>query len=78
MGDQITREARIIAVADVIEAISSHRPYRSALGLGAAMNEIAAHKGVLYDGAVADAAMALCNEGALDWLKERANRQRGF
>jgi len=53
-GDHILLEARIIAVADVVEAMSSHRPYRPALGLEAALGEISKNKGVLYDPDVAD------------------------
>jgi len=58
-GDEISQEARIIAVADVVEAMSSDRPYRAALGLEAAMDEIRMHRGVLYDSAVVDACLAL-------------------
>lgn len=50
-------EARILAVADVIESMTSHRPYRPALGLAAALEEIAGGRGTLYDPAVADAAV---------------------
>ncbi|MBW2322805.1 MAG: HD domain-containing protein [Deltaproteobacteria bacterium] len=53
-GDHILLEARIIAVADVVEAMSSHRPYRPALGLEEALGEISKNKGVLYDPDVAD------------------------
>ncbi len=53
--DDIRMEARIIAVADVVEAISSHRPYRPALGIGKALGEIEAKKGVFYDRNVVDA-----------------------
>ncbi len=48
-GDAIIIEARIITVADVIEAMSSHRPYRPALGIEAAEEEISQRRGVLYD-----------------------------
>lgn len=54
-GDQINREARILAVADVVEAIASHRPYRPSLGLKAALTEITANRGTLYDPEVVDA-----------------------
>ncbi len=47
-GDQILMEAQIISIADVVEAISSHRPYRPALGLQIALEEIDANKGILY------------------------------
>jgi len=58
-GDAIFIEARIIAVADVVEAMSSHRPYRPALGLGAALEEIADGKGTRYDSRVAEACLGL-------------------
>jgi putative nucleotidyltransferase with HDIG domain/PAS domain S-box-containing protein len=61
-GDQILPEARIIAVADVVEAMSSHRPYRAALGLEAALDEVRAHAGVLYDADVVAACVRLFKE----------------
>lgn len=48
-GDAISREARLLAVADVAEAMASHRPYRPALGLQAAIAELQAQRGRLYD-----------------------------
>jgi len=61
-GDQILPEARILAVADVVESMSSHRPYRPALGVKAALDEIISARGKLYDAAVVDAFIALVNE----------------
>ncbi|MDO8351311.1 MAG: GAF domain-containing protein [Gallionella sp.] len=61
-GDQIDLGARILCVADVVEAISSHRPYRPALGIDAALNEITRGRGTSYDAQVADACMALFRE----------------
>jgi HD-GYP domain-containing protein (c-di-GMP phosphodiesterase class II) len=58
-GDEILMEARIMAVADVVEAMASHRPYRPALGLDAALEEIEKNRGILYDAAVADACLCL-------------------
>jgi len=55
VGDAIPHEARIVAVADVVEAMASHRPYRPALGSEAALAEIAAGAGRLYDEEVAAA-----------------------
>ena len=55
----ILLEAKIIGVADVIEAMSSHRPYRPALGLDVALNDIIENKGTLYDVAVVDACVNL-------------------
>jgi PAS domain S-box-containing protein/putative nucleotidyltransferase with HDIG domain len=61
-GSNIFLEARILAVADVMEAIASHRPYRPARGIDAALEEIAANKGILYDADVAQACLRLFNE----------------
>lgn len=58
-GNEILLEARILAVADVVEAIASHRPYRASLGLETALNEIAKNRGILYDEAVTDACLKL-------------------
>jgi len=58
-GDKILLEARIIGVADVIEAMSSHRPYRPALGVNSAFHEIRQNKGKLYDPNVVDATVRL-------------------
>jgi len=61
-GKEILLEARILAVADVVEAISSHRPYRPALGLDKALEEIAQNKGTLYDPKVVDTCLKLFTE----------------
>lgn len=61
-GDAILLEARILAVADVIEAMASHRPYRPGHGIEAALAEIATKRGTLYDVAVVDAALRLFRE----------------
>jgi HD-GYP domain-containing protein (c-di-GMP phosphodiesterase class II) len=58
-GDQIHLEARIIAVADVVEAISSHRPYRPALGIDVALDEIQKNAGTQYDQIVVDACVSV-------------------
>jgi PAS domain S-box-containing protein len=67
MGDEILLEARIIAVADVVEAMCSHRPYRPALGIDAALAEIEASAGTRYDGVVVDACLRLFRNGRLSW-----------
>jgi HD-GYP domain-containing protein (c-di-GMP phosphodiesterase class II) len=59
----ILLEAKIIAVADVIEAITSHRPYRSSLGLDFAIGEIRKNKGILYDEFVVDTCISLFERG---------------
>jgi PAS domain S-box-containing protein/putative nucleotidyltransferase with HDIG domain len=58
-GEEILLEARILAVADVVEAMSSHRPYRPALGIEKALSEINEFRGVLYDSKVVDACVKL-------------------
>jgi len=51
-----------LAVADVVEAMASHRPYRSSLGIKLALEEIIKNKGILYDSAVVDACVKLLTE----------------
>jgi PAS domain S-box-containing protein len=58
-GEAILLEARIVCVADVVEAMSSHRPYRPAHGIEMALEEIARNRGRLYDADVVDACLAL-------------------
>ncbi|MBN2853140.1 MAG: response regulator [Clostridia bacterium] len=58
-ADQIRLESRILMVADVVEAMTSHRPYRTGLGLDAALKEISSNKGVLYDETVVEATIDL-------------------
>ena len=53
-GDEIMLEAKILAVADVVEAMASHRPYRPALGIKLALEEITKNRGTLYDPTVVD------------------------
>ena len=61
-GEAILPEAKILAVADVVEAMSSHRPYRAALGMEAALAEIRAQAGVKYDAEVAGACLRVIEE----------------
>ncbi|MCX7966628.1 MAG: PAS domain-containing protein [Syntrophorhabdaceae bacterium] len=61
-GDEILIEARILSVADVVEAIASHRPYRPALGIDTALNEIEKNAGMLYDKDVVYACLKLFKE----------------
>jgi PAS domain S-box-containing protein len=58
-GDDILMAARIIGVADVVEAMSSQRPYRPSLGIEAALEEIDKNKGILYDETVVEACLRL-------------------
>jgi PAS domain S-box-containing protein len=61
-GNKILLEAKILAVADVVEAMASHRPYRASLGIEAALEEIEKNKGILYDVSVVDACLRLFRE----------------
>jgi len=61
-GGDILLEAKIIGVADVIEAMSSHRPYRPALGIDKSLEEISQNRGILYDPEVVDACLKLFKE----------------
>jgi HD-GYP domain-containing protein (c-di-GMP phosphodiesterase class II) len=62
-GNEVLIESRILAVADVLEAMASHRPYRPSLGLDAALSEISENRGILYDPEVVDACLRLFREG---------------
>jgi putative nucleotidyltransferase with HDIG domain len=61
-GGEILVEARILSVADVVEAMASHRPYRPARGIEAALEEIEKNRGILYDTTIADACLRLFRE----------------
>jgi len=61
-GENILLEARILAVADVVEAMASNRPYRPALGIDIALKEISKNRGSSYDPKVVDACLRLFNE----------------
>ena len=61
-GEEIMVEARILAVADVVEAMASFRPYRPALGIDKALEEISQNRGVLYDPEAVDACLKLFTE----------------
>lgn len=67
-GGNILLEARILAVADVLEAMSAHRPYRPALGVEIAIEEIVTHRNILYDTDVVDTCLRIY----------RAEGQKGF
>jgi len=66
-GEQICKEARILAVADVVEAMVSHRPYRPALGIAAALAEIEAGRAVKYDAAAVQACVGLYREKGFEF-----------
>jgi len=66
-GDEILLEAKILAVADVIEAMCSHRPYRPALSMDKALEEISKNKGKLYDPDVVDTCLDLFSSGKFEF-----------
>jgi PAS domain S-box-containing protein len=61
-GEKLLIESRILTVADVVEAMASHRPYRPSLGIDAALVEIEKNKGILYDDAAVEACLRLFRE----------------
>jgi HD-GYP domain-containing protein (c-di-GMP phosphodiesterase class II) len=69
-GEDILLEARIIAVADTVEAMASHRPYRPALGIDAALEAVNQGKGDLYDAQVVDACTQLFSKGTFRFDEE--------
>jgi HD-GYP domain-containing protein (c-di-GMP phosphodiesterase class II) len=72
-GKDILLEARIIGVADVIEAMSAHRPYRPALGIEIATEEIIKNRGTLYDPQVVDACLSIYHaEGQKGFMQLQA------
>ena len=70
LGGEIHLEARILAVADVVEAIASHRPYRPALGLQKALQEISRNSGILYDSEVVKVCLRLFTEQGFGFEQE--------
>jgi len=75
-GEDIILDARILSVADVVEAMSSHRPYRPALGLDSALEEISKGRDVLYDSKAVDACLNLFQEKEIEF--ERILAPAGF
>jgi len=63
-------EARILGVADVVEAMASHRPYRAALGIDKALKEVTRNRGTLYDPIVVDSCLRLFAQGGFQFQKE--------
>jgi putative two-component system response regulator len=68
-GDKILLEARIMTVADVVEAMASHRPYRPALGIDTALEEISKNKGTIYDTDAANACLKVFREKGFKFEK---------
>lgn len=62
-GDSLLMESRILAVADVVESMASHRPYRPAIGLDEALREVSGQRAVLYDADAVDACLSLFEMG---------------
>jgi len=69
-GDAISLEARIISVADTVEAMAHHRPYRPVVGLENALNELRTGAGIRFDPAVVEACLRLFQEGRFQWHRE--------
>ncbi|KUO58010.1 MAG: hypothetical protein APF84_18465 [Gracilibacter sp. BRH_c7a] len=67
-NQEIMMEARVLIVADVVEAMSSHRPYRSSLGIEATLKEIRENSGILYDSDVAEACLRLFERSEVDFV----------
>ncbi|MGB7296634.1 MAG: HD domain-containing phosphohydrolase [Candidatus Aminicenantales bacterium] len=70
VGDQILKEAQILTVADIVEAMSSHRPYRPARGIEEALEEVAKHKGQYYDTDIVDICVRLFRENLFRFTEE--------
>jgi putative nucleotidyltransferase with HDIG domain len=70
-GEEICFEARVLAVADAVEAMASHRPYRAAIGIDRAVAEVYAERGTKYDADVIDACLAMRKRGDLERLLAR-------
>lgn len=66
-GEDILQEARIVGVADVVETMSSHRPYRPSRGIDSALEEISAQSGILYDRDAVEACLTLIHEGRFEF-----------
>jgi putative nucleotidyltransferase with HDIG domain len=69
--NEILLESRILAVADVVEAMASHRPYRPALGIDAALDEISKNRGVFYDPQVADGCLSVFKDDGFTFAELR-------
>jgi PAS domain S-box-containing protein/putative nucleotidyltransferase with HDIG domain len=70
-SDQIVKEARILTVADIVEAMSSHRPYRPAQGIDKALAEVVQNKGRFYDTDAVDACVKLFQENRFHFVEEQ-------
>jgi len=68
-GSMMLLEAKVVSVADVVEAMSTHRPYRPALGLKSAIEEIKKFRGIKFDPDVTDACIDLYNDGEINFIE---------
>jgi PAS domain S-box-containing protein/putative nucleotidyltransferase with HDIG domain len=75
-GDEILLEARIIGVADVVDAMSSHQPYRAARGLDKALEEISQNRGILYDPGAVGACLKLFKQKEFKFERETNDRDQ--
>jgi len=66
-GEEMLLESRVLAVADVVEAMASHRPYRPALGIDAALRELESKRGILFDPGIVDVCLKLFKEKRFAW-----------
>ncbi|MBM4464260.1 MAG: response regulator [Chloroflexi bacterium] len=74
-GEEIMLEARILGVAEVVEAMASRQPYRSALGIYKALEEISQNRGVLYDPAIVGACLKLFRQEGFEFEREMNDRE---
>jgi len=70
LGDAILPEARILGVADTVEAVCSLRPYRPAVGIEKALEEVRKGRGIRFDTRVVDACIKLFREGRFSFKSE--------
>jgi PAS domain S-box-containing protein/putative nucleotidyltransferase with HDIG domain len=70
-ADQLLKESRILTVADIVEAMSSHRPYRPARGIDKALAEVVQNKGRFYDTEAVDACVRLFQENRFHFIEEQ-------
>ena len=77
-GEEILMESRILAVADVVEAMTNHRPYRPAYGIDKALEEIIRNKGILYDPSVTDVCLKLIKEKGFRFVEETGQLARNY
>jgi HD-GYP domain-containing protein (c-di-GMP phosphodiesterase class II) len=68
-AEEILQEAKILAVADVVEAMVSHRPYRPALGLDKALDEIVRNRGILYYEVAVDSCVTIFREKSFNFTE---------